>query len=64
GRYISPRDVYIRSSSIPRCLESSQLIAAGLTPPIGNWKWQSDLGDLWQPVPIFSIQKWRDGVSI
>ena len=63
GRYISPRDIYIRSSAVPRCLESSQLIAAGLTPPIGNWKWKSDLGELWQPVPIFTIQRWREGVS-
>lgn len=63
GRYISPRDVYIRSSTIPRCLESSQLIAAGLSPPIGVWQWKSDIGELWQPVPIFTVQRWREAVS-
>lgn len=64
GKLLTPRDVYIRSSAIERCLESSELIAASLCPPQGVWIWNTNLGEQWQPLPIHSVPKYRDGVSI
>ncbi|KPM04446.1 acid phosphatase, lysosomal-like protein [Sarcoptes scabiei] len=62
GKLLTPRDVYIRSSAIERCLESSELIAASLCPPQGVWIWNTNLGEQWQPLPIHSVPKYRDGL--
>lgn len=62
NRLINPRNVYIRSSGITRCIESGQLIAAGLFPPTGPWLWTSDLGQVWQPIAVFSHTRFSDGV--
>lgn len=57
--HIRPRDVYVRSSAVERCLETAQLLTAGLCSPQGAWKWSEGtgvtLGTIWQPVPIHTI---------
>lgn len=60
--YISPRDIYVRSTRIDRTLETAQLIAAGLSPPQGIWLWESPVGKLWQPTPIYTHDKNLDGL--
>lgn len=51
----SPKEVLIRSSGSDRCLQSTTLVLAGLYPPQGRWKWNEDLGTLWQPFPIQTV---------
>ena len=71
--HIRPRDVYVRSSGIERCLETAQLITAGLVPPQGAWKWSlggeggtsaESLGSIWQPVPVHSAPQAEDGLLV
>ena len=59
----NPREVYVRSSEKERCLESVSLILAGLYPPVGRWQWDSNLGKMWQPFPIHTMNLSHDGVS-
>lgn len=33
----SPQEIYIRSSGVERCLESVEMILAGLNPPKGEY---------------------------
>ena len=39
GDAYSPREVYVRSSAKPRCLESTEALLSGLYPPQNNF-WQ------------------------
>ena len=57
GNKYSPREVYARSSSSHRCVESLSTLLAGAYPPkhnpwISNTSSDSDLATLWQPIPI------------
>ena len=63
-RNIRPRDLYIRSSAVDRCLETAQLIAAGLAPPKKHWIWNANLGTEWQPIPIFTVPREDDGLLV
>ncbi|XP_054154583.1 prostatic acid phosphatase-like [Oppia nitens] len=53
----SPKLVRMRSTSKSRCLESAQLMAAGLYRPRNQWIWQpsSGLAQQWQPVPVQTV---------
>ncbi|KAH7640995.1 hypothetical protein HUG17_8464 [Dermatophagoides farinae] len=51
----SPRKVYVRSSGSERCLQSVSLLLAGMFPPEGEWKWNQNLGSLWQPFAIQTV---------
>ncbi|OTF69906.1 hypothetical protein BLA29_007629 [Euroglyphus maynei] len=51
----SPRKVYARSSGSERCLQSITLLLAGMFPPEGEWKWNDNLGSLWQPFAIQTV---------
>lgn len=57
----NPKNVYVRSSGIDRCLDSAQMVAHAMYPPTGNWLWSSD--ETWQPIPIFTVYKPNDGVT-
>ena len=59
----NPREVWVRSSEKERCLESVTLILSGLYPPNGRWKWNNDVGQVWQPFPIHTMNISHDGVS-
>ncbi|XP_054162089.1 uncharacterized protein LOC128960052 [Oppia nitens] len=59
GSQYSPREVYVRSSAVNRCLESVALVLAGAYPPTtSNWTWNlsdgAQLGKDWQPFPIYT----------
>ncbi|XP_054156874.1 prostatic acid phosphatase-like, partial [Oppia nitens] len=58
----SPREVYARSSSKDRCLESVGLVLSALYPPVGRWKWDGQLGQHWQPIPIITVRFCEDGM--
>ena len=60
---ISPLEVATRSSGSDRCLESASLILAGMYPPKSRWKWDYNLGNVWQPFPIQTVPHDNDGVS-
>lgn len=73
GQYLSKRyagflgkspnsEVYIRSSGSNRCLQSVQLVMAGMYLPDGRWKWNDDLGSKWQPFPIQTVPHDYDGM--
>lgn len=55
-------DVFVRSSDADRCHMSGGTFLAGLFPPKEEEVWNSDL--LWQPVPIRSLPRNEDNVSI
>lgn len=55
-------EVYIRSSGSDRCLQSVQLVMAGLYPPTHRWQWDNDLGTVWQPFPIQTVPHGCDGM--
>jgi Histidine phosphatase superfamily (branch 2) len=58
----TPKEVYVRSSSTRRSIESAQCLLAGLYPPIGRWIWSKDnqLANYWQPIGIESVETERD----
>lgn len=58
----SPLETYIRSSGSDRCLQSVSLVMAGLYPPESRWKWNKDLGNVWQPFPIQTVPHDYDGM--
>ncbi|CAG2105667.1 unnamed protein product [Medioppia subpectinata] len=58
----SPREAWVRSSARERCLESSAMLLAGLYPPTGRWVWNRQLGHIWQPVPIKTVEFEKDGM--
>ncbi|XP_054155556.1 prostatic acid phosphatase-like [Oppia nitens] len=58
----SIREVWIRSSQRDRCLNSALLVMAGLYPPTGRWKWGRDLGNVWQPVPVNTVEFAKDSM--
>jgi hypothetical protein len=58
----NPKNVYVRSSGIDRCLESAQMVAHAMYPPQGRWDWDSN--QTWQPIPIYTVYKPNDGVSL
>ncbi|KAI2800106.1 hypothetical protein BLOT_014013 [Blomia tropicalis] len=58
----NPRETYIRSSGSDRCLESVSLILAGLYPPSSRWKWNNNIGNVWQPFPIQTVPHDYDGM--
>ncbi|CAG2179606.1 unnamed protein product, partial [Oppiella nova] len=67
GESYSPHEVYVRSSSVHRCIESAMSLMAGAYPPKGDWMWKKDnkseLGVSWQPIPIETfIPKSQDTV--
>lgn len=66
GKFLgnSPREVHVRSSGADRCLDSASLVLAGLYRPNGHWKWNDNLGKLWQPIPIQTVPFDKDGVNI
>ena len=60
GDNYSPREVYARSSSGERCIESVSCLLSGAYPPNQLfWKWNNgsdaELGRLWQPFPILTF---------
>lgn len=57
-------DIYVRSTSIDRALMSAAVNLAGLYAPNEVQQWNDDLGKLWQPIPIHSIPKELDAVSL
>ncbi|CAG2105668.1 unnamed protein product [Medioppia subpectinata] len=59
----SPREAWVRSSARERCLESVTMLLAGLYPPTGRWVWNHQLGHIWQPVPIKTVEFEKDGVN-
>ncbi|CAG2122469.1 unnamed protein product, partial [Medioppia subpectinata] len=57
GDKYSPREVYVRSSIVERCIESTSSLLAGAYPPKQkDWEWNNgtdaQLGLVWQPFPI------------
>src|SRR5581483_3545657 len=58
----TPKEVYARSSSDRRCIESAQCLLAGLYPPIGRWIWskENQLANYWQPIGIEIVEMERD----
>lgn len=58
----SKNDVHIRSTSVDRALMSAAVNLAGLYAPNSDEQWNSNLGKLWQPIPIHSIPRSLDKV--
>lgn len=58
---LSVRNVRAQSSPSRRCVESSQLLLAGLFPPKQSWSSSDDdeLARLWQPIAVESVEKSR-----
>lgn len=60
----SPRDVYVRSSSVERCLESAAYLLAGAFPPKDEYVWSrssnDDIGFKWQAFPIQTVPRKSD----
>lgn len=52
------RNIYIRSSSVNRCLQSAESQLAGLFPPAGHQVWNPAIP--WQPIPIHTVPKDND----
>lgn len=61
----NPKEVHVRSSAKERCLQSTSMILAGIYPPKGRWQWdnETNLGHLWQPFPIETVEFDKDNVS-
>ena len=56
GDEFSPREVYARSSAQTRVLESAACLLAGVYPPNSTqWQWDTNLGKMWQPIPIETL---------
>lgn len=60
--HFSINDVYVRSSDADRCHMSGASLLAGMFPPSSKQIWNKNL--LWQPVPIHSLPRNLDNVSI
>jgi len=52
------KEVYIRSSDSPRCIQSAQAQLAGLYPPEGWQVWNDKIP--WQPVPVHTVPLYDD----
>lgn len=39
---------------------SAEANLAGLLPPCGNEKWNKNLGQIWQPIPVYPIPYEQD----
>lgn len=70
-KYVTPRDVYARSSSAERCLESASVFTASLIQPVTDsnnrsWIWdaEKDFSSVWQPIAINTIDKTQDGLLV
>lgn len=58
----SNEDFEMRSSYADRCQMSALTLLAGLYPPTSAQVWNKEL--LWQPIPINSVPRDQDNVSI
>lgn len=58
----SNKDIYIRSTSVDRALMSAAVNLAGLYKPDKNEKWNDNVGNFWQPIPIHSVPRHQDTV--
>ncbi|XP_065670526.1 lysosomal acid phosphatase isoform X4 [Hydra vulgaris] len=55
------KEIYIRSSDTPRCLQSAETQLAGLYPPTGYQVWHN-LVNNWQPIPIHTVPNDQDSL--
>lgn len=49
----SPKNIYVRSADVDRCISSALANLAGLYPPTGDQTWEK--GFPWQPIPVHSV---------
>ncbi|RWS23427.1 lysosomal acid phosphatase-like protein 3 [Leptotrombidium deliense] len=57
----NPIEVYARSSQADRCINSVQLLLAGLYPPKNEFIWNAHFN--WQPIAVYSKPINEDGVK-
>ncbi|CAG9857410.1 unnamed protein product [Phyllotreta striolata] len=58
----SPKDIYMYSTDVDRCLMSAQSFLLGLYPPKGYQVWNEAIP--WQPIPVHTAQRHKDDVVL
>eukprot|EP00092_Neocalanus_flemingeri_P027738 GFUD01030110.1.p1 GENE.GFUD01030110.1~~GFUD01030110.1.p1 ORF type:complete len:422 (+),score=142.80 GFUD01030110.1:64-1329(+) len=56
----SQEEIVVRSTDVDRTIMSAQANLAGLYPPSGYWKWNTDLP--WQPIPVHTVPQVEDSL--